>query len=227
MVNLRRYSLIGRTSRAPVHRQYFYNALAVAKSCKPHLYCTLRTQPEFCFCTKFYSHHRTNATLEENRIEIINDSISYGILMTTVSVVQFLTGIVCIDLFNYTALKQVTRIRTKFFASLLRQEVGWYDVTSGTNFAVRITELVCNRNFYFDDFRLISYYGISDIEKIRDGIAEKVSHFMCLMVGFIICVVMSFYYGWKLTLVVIGYVPICLITNTIVSRVRFGDQIHD
>lgn len=84
--------------------------------------------------------YRTNATVEENRIEIINDSISYGILMTLVSVIQFLTGIVCIDLFNYTALKQVTRIRTKFFASLLRQEVGWYDVTSGTNFAVRITE---------------------------------------------------------------------------------------
>lgn len=57
------------------------------------------------------------------------------------------------------------------------------------------------------------------MEKIRDGIAEKVSHFLTLMVGFVICVALSFYYGWKLTLVVIGYVPILLISNMIVARV--------
>lgn len=88
----------------------------------------------------FFSNSRTNATAEENRIEIINDSISYGILMTIVSVIQFIAGIFCIDLFNYTALKQVTRIRILFFGSLLRQEVGWYDITKDTNFSQRISE---------------------------------------------------------------------------------------
>lgn len=63
-------------------------------------------------------------------------------------------------------------------------------------------------------------FNLRDIEKIRDGIAERVSHFLCLMVGFVICVTLSFVYGWKLTLVVIGYVPIILITNMIISRVR-------
>lgn len=63
-------------------------------------------------------------------------------------------------------------------------------------------------------------YICSDIEKIRAGIGEQVSHFMTLMVGFVICVTMSFVYGWKLTLVVIGYVPIILVTNMIISRVR-------
>lgn len=60
--------------------------------------------------------------------------------MTIVSAIQFVSGIFCIDLFNYTALKQVTRIRTLFFGSLLRQEVGWYDTTKDTNFAARISE---------------------------------------------------------------------------------------
>lgn len=59
----------------------------------------------------------------------------------------------------------------------------------------------------------------SDIEKIRTGIGEQASHFMTLMVGFVICVALSFSYGWKLTLVVIGYVPIIIITNMIIYKV--------
>lgn len=39
------------------------------------------------------------------------------------------------------------------------------------------------------------------------------------MVGFVICVTLSFVYGWKLTLVVIGYVPIIVVTNMIISKV--------
>lgn len=77
--------------------------------------------------------------MEENRVAILNDSVSYGILMTLVAVFQFIFGIFSIDLFNYTALKQVTRMRVLFFGSLLRQEVGWYDMSKDTNFAVRIS----------------------------------------------------------------------------------------
>lgn len=62
--------------------------------------------------------------------------------MTIVSLMQFVTGIFSIDLFNYTALKQVTRMRIKFFGALLRQEVGWYDVSKDMNFAVRISGYV-------------------------------------------------------------------------------------
>lgn len=58
-----------------------------------------------------------------------------------------------------------------------------------------------------------------DIDKIREGIAEKVSHFLWLIMGFIICVSLSFYYGWELTLVVISYVPIVMVTNAIIGKV--------
>lgn len=65
-----------------------------------------------------------------------------------------------------------------------------------------------------------------DIEKIRAGIGEQVSHFLSLMVGFVICVTLAFVYGWKLTLVVIGYVPIVLVTNMIISRVCVFEMLH-
>lgn len=61
------------------------------------------------------------------------------------------------------------------------------------------------------------------MEKIRDGIAEKVSHFLFLIMGFIIYVIMSFIYGWKLSLVVVGYIPIVIITNIIVGKVLWNN----
>lgn len=175
--------------------------------------------------------------------------MSYGILMSLTAVLQFVSGIFSVDLFNYTALKQITRIRNRFFQSLIRQDVGWYDVSTGNNFAVRITEYVCiglikkdrgetkqpdnilyiiiiiiimSHSNKFVPFSKNTHARTTnrDIDKIREGIAEKVSHFLWLIMGFIICVSLSFYYGWELSLVVISYVPIVIVTNTIIGKVR-------
>lgn len=84
---------------------------------------------------------RTNATWEENSREIINDGKSCGTLLLLVTLVEFLAGIFAVDGFNQAAIRQITRIRIEYFQSLMRQEIGWYDVFGGSNnFAVRITE---------------------------------------------------------------------------------------
>lgn len=76
-------------------------------------------------------------------MEIINDSIAYGILSTVATLWQFIFGIFCVDCFNRTAIRQVTQIRNKYFESLMRQDIAWFDVAGGkTNFTVRITEYV-------------------------------------------------------------------------------------
>lgn len=69
-----------------------------------------------------------------------------------------------------------------------------------------------------DNFFLFRLFH-SDVEKIREGIAEKVSHFLFLIIGFVICIVISFIYGWKLSLVVVVYLPIVVITNAVIGRV--------
>lgn len=96
---------------------------------------------QFTQFTHFSLYSRTNATDAENRTEIINDSMAYGILLTIGTIIQFLVGIFSVDCFNQAALRQITRIRIKFFQSLMRQEIGWYDVAGNeNNFAVRINE---------------------------------------------------------------------------------------
>lgn len=59
-----------------------------------------------------------------------------------------------------------------------------------------------------------------DMEKIRTGIGERLSHFLILCIGFVFCMAISFTYGWKLSLVIVGYVPIIVATNTIISKVQ-------
>ncbi|XP_073843183.1 multidrug resistance protein homolog 65-like [Musca autumnalis] len=139
----------------------------------------------------------TNASVETNNEELYYDSISYGILLTLASLVMLVSGIFSVDIFNIVALRQVTRMRMKLFQSVMRQDIGWHDLASKQNFAQNMTD---------------------DVEKIRDGISEKVGHFLYLIIGFVITVGISFGYGWKLTLAVSVYIPIVIVLNYFVAK---------
>lgn len=60
----------------------------------------------------------------------------------------------------------------------------------------------------------------SDIDKIRDGISEKLGIFSTLVMGFVISAIMSLCYGWKLTLVVLACVPVLILSNYFVLKVQ-------
>lgn len=104
---------------------------------------TIRTNPRIAYgyFSLVFRNSPPNATDDAIKTEIINDSLSYGILLTLATLIQLIAGIFAIDCFNRTALRQITRIRIKYFQSLMQQEIGWYDVAgSNNNFAVRATE---------------------------------------------------------------------------------------
>lgn len=84
---------------------------------------------------------RTNATVEENNIELRNDSIAYLLSMLFGTAVQFTAGAISVDCFNQTAISQATCIRVKYFTSIMRQNIGWHDIEKGkSNFTVRLAE---------------------------------------------------------------------------------------
>lgn len=73
--------------------------------------------------------------------EILNDSAAFGILMTVLTVIQLISGTICVDCFNRSAIRQITRIRVLLFKSLMRQEIGWYDIESSkSNLTIRLSE---------------------------------------------------------------------------------------
>ncbi|XP_045453691.1 multidrug resistance protein homolog 49-like [Melitaea cinxia] len=141
----------------------------------------------------------TNASREENRLALIEDSQAFGIGCTVFSVLQFLVGAISVDLFNYTALKQIERVKEKFLKAVLRQDITWYDLNTSMNFATKVSD---------------------DVEKYREGIGEKVPMLIYLVMSFVTAVIISCVYGWELTLVILSCAPIIIATTAIVAKVQ-------
>ena len=58
-----------------------------------------------------------------------------------------------------------------------------------------------------------------NISTLQSGVSENVVHFLSLVFGFVTNISIAFVYGWKLTLVVIYYIPLVFIGNVIISKV--------
>lgn len=88
--------------------------------------------------------------MQDSLDEIFNDSLAYASVYVLTALFQMCLGIISIDFLNRSAIRQITRIRQELFQSMLRQEVAWYDISSGkVNFAACITEYVYHMNDVF------------------------------------------------------------------------------
>ncbi|KPJ18849.1 Multidrug resistance protein-like 49 [Papilio machaon] len=141
----------------------------------------------------------TNASAEENRIALIEDSQAFGIGCTVFSVLQFIFGAVSVDLFNYAASRQIDRVKERFLKAVLRQDITWYDLNTTMNFATKVSD---------------------DVEKYREGIGEKVAMFVYLVMSFVTAVIISLVYGWELTLVILSCAPVIIATTAVVAKVQ-------
>ncbi|CAK1542634.1 unnamed protein product [Leptosia nina] len=141
----------------------------------------------------------TNASAEENRLALIEDSRAFGIGCSAFSVIQFIVGALSVDLFNYTALKQINRLKERFLKAIIRQDITWYDLNQTMNFATKVSD---------------------DVEKYREGISEKVPMLVYLVMSFVTAVIISFAYGWELTLVILSCAPIIIATTAVVAKIQ-------
>lgn len=92
-------------------------------------------------------------------------------------------------------------IRNKIYGN--NREILWYIGNySSLNYSV---------NFYIIFFR--------DLDKLQNGIGEKVGIFVYLITSFIFSIIISFIYGWELTLVMSSCTPVIIIATAIVAKV--------
>lgn len=54
---------------------------------------------------------------------------------------------------------------------------------------------------------------------MREGIGEKIGIFTYLTTTFIFSIIISMFYGWKLTLVALSSTPFIIISTAVVARV--------
>ncbi|CAF0803419.1 unnamed protein product [Adineta steineri] len=126
------------------------------------------------------------------------NNVSSTISMENIIVYYIIVGLVNLILcyigwstWLITAERQVRRIRFALFQNILRQEIGWFDVHNAGELSNRL---------------------VDDLDKIKDGIGEKVPDFFSLCVQMISSLILAFVEGWKLTLVYLSISPLIVIT---------------
>uniref|UniRef100_A0A1B0A9F0 ABC-type xenobiotic transporter n=1 Tax=Glossina pallidipes TaxID=7398 RepID=A0A1B0A9F0_GLOPL len=144
-------------------------------------------------------HSKTNATHDENMEAIKVDGWAFLLGSVVGSALQLLTIAISVNILNKSALKQISRVRKLFLESILRQDMSWYDTNSGNNFAGKMAE---------------------DLDKMKEGIGEKIGIFTYLIVTFVLGIAVSFFYGWKLTLVMLLCCPFIVLSTALVAKIQ-------
>uniref|UniRef100_A0A1A9USS9 ABC-type xenobiotic transporter n=1 Tax=Glossina austeni TaxID=7395 RepID=A0A1A9USS9_GLOAU len=141
----------------------------------------------------------TNATHDENMQAIKVDGWAFLLGSVVGSALQLLTIAISVNILNKSALKQISRVRKLFLESILRQDMSWFDTNSGNNFAGKMAE---------------------DLDKMKEGIGEKIGIFTYLIVTFVLGIAVSFFYGWKLTLVMLLCCPFIVLSTALVAKIQ-------
>nr|CAD7426613.1 unnamed protein product [Timema monikensis] len=104
-----------------------------------------------------------NSTQAEKNSYLMKDSIAFGVICSSVGAAQFVLGTLTILSLNRAAQGQasVSRVRRLFLMAVLKQDMAWCDTNSTATFASQLTE---------------------DLDKLQEGIGEKIGIFMYLMV---------------------------------------------
>ncbi|XP_027974100.1 phosphatidylcholine translocator ABCB4 isoform X2 [Eumetopias jubatus] len=110
-----------------------------------------------------------------------------------------------VSFWTLAAGRQVRKIRQEFFHAVLRQEIGWFDVSDTTELNTRLTD---------------------DISKISEGIGDKVGMFFQAVATFFAGFIVGFVRGWKLTLVIMAISPILGLSAAVWAKIlsAFSDK---
>ncbi|XP_038653369.1 ATP-dependent translocase ABCB1-like isoform X2 [Scyliorhinus canicula] len=96
-----------------------------------------------------------------------------------------------------TSARQTRRLRKIFFHTLLRKEIGWFDVNPVGQLNTRLT---------------------ADINKINEGIGDKIGLLFQYISTFVGGIIIGFARGWKLTLVILAASPLLALSAVLWSK---------
>jgi len=135
--------------------------------------------------------------LETDKEHFYAEIAKFGTGAAIIGLVNLVSSYLFVTCLNHAAEAQVFRIRTLFLKSVLRQDIGWYDVHQTGDFASRMAD---------------------DLNKLQEGIGEKIGMFIFFMTIFSASLINAFIHGWELTLVIFSAMPVLIIAVSICAR---------
>ncbi|VEN35825.1 unnamed protein product [Callosobruchus maculatus] len=122
--------------------------------------------------------------------EFLDEVRYFTYLYIGVGVVLLLCNYTCTAAFNYSANRQILKIRDLYLKKMFNQDISWYDVHQTGDFSSRMTE---------------------DLYKLEDGIGEKVPMFLNFVAIFISSLTIALVKGWELALICLTSLPVSVI----------------
>ncbi|XP_063693781.1 ATP-dependent translocase ABCB1-like [Bolinopsis microptera] len=110
---------------------------------------------------------------------------------------NILAGYLSTTFMLLSAERQSSKARNEYFRAIMRQEIGWFDETSSGELTTRLT---------------------SDINKLKDGMSDKVSMAVQWMTAFVAGFIIAFFYEWRLSLVILSTSPLLAISGYFLSK---------
>ncbi|CAB3400176.1 unnamed protein product [Caenorhabditis bovis] len=132
----------------------------------------------------------TSTEFFESAIENVYLFGGVGIVVLIINFLQYLCFQVC-------CIRIVSKIRHKYILSILRQNTGWFDKNHSGTLTTKLND---------------------NINRIRDGIGDKLGVLLRGIVMFTSGLVISYIYEWRLALFMTGTAPICCICMSLMSR---------
>lgn len=141
-------------------------------------------------------HHKSSIPPE---IKEFNEN-SYSLAFSTLAIgfAYFFACYFFVACLSAAAMKQAYRIKLRFYESLLRQEISWFDSEAAGGFATRLT---------------------SQLKSIEDGMGEKTGFFLYMLSTSVASLLVALYYGWELTVVLLAVTPAHAVISSIISNI--------
>ncbi|XP_048004619.1 multidrug resistance protein homolog 49-like [Leguminivora glycinivorella] len=147
-----------------------------------------------------------NASHEENMQALIEDAHAVCIGMFVSIIISILFCMLSVALINWSALRQITKVRKKFLIAVLGQDMAWFDTDSEFNLASRMSE---------------------DMMKLKEGMGEKLAVVSNLLGTAIISICQSFPLGWELTLACLTVLPFSLAASIKLSDYQSKSSVRE
>ena len=144
---------------------------------------------------------RNSAYIRENNtsmMELFKDEIDEKVrIYLIMGVAMFFSNFLMTFMWALSALRQMHHLKEKYFATILKQEQGWFDENNAYEFSTKVQ---------------------AQLEQIELGVGDKFGVIILLTAQFIAGLIVAFITSWKLTLVMLVVTPFTIVSFIIMMK---------
>uniref|UniRef100_A0A914DR54 Uncharacterized protein n=1 Tax=Acrobeloides nanus TaxID=290746 RepID=A0A914DR54_9BILA len=130
---------------------------------------------------------------EEFDAEVVRYSLYYLLL----GVAMLITSYIQIACWESVAERLTHNLRKNYLKAILRQEIAWFDKMQTGNLTARLTD---------------------DLERVREGLGDKLSLFIQMLASFVAGFIVGFIYNWQMSLIMLLFTPLLMLASFLMAK---------